>query len=114
MVRVPIPFIFGSVVLLNMLQGSLFPRLSQPLKGLIAAMTALVVGIVLALGYTLLMPVVTGSLAAGPPTYDAELWLANALLAVTFPFLAFYADFFKLWPLGTGDVTERAEPAKPT
>lgn len=113
MVRVPIPFIFGSVVLLNMLQGSLFPRLAQPLKGLFAAVTALVVGIVLALGYALLMPVVTGSLAAGAPTYDAELWLANALLAVTFPFLAFHADFFRFWPLGPGNARGPAEPAMP-
>ena len=25
--------------------------------------------------------------------------MASALLAVTFPFLAFHADFFQMWPL---------------
>ena len=44
-------------------------------------------------------PVVTGKLDAGPPAYQSEIWLASALLAVTFPFLVAYADFFTMWPL---------------
>ena len=40
LVRVPIPFIFGSVILLNMLQGSLFGGLRQPVKGLASALAA--------------------------------------------------------------------------
>ena len=100
LVRVPIPFIFGSVVLLNMLQGSVFARFTQPLKGLLGAITAIIVGNLLAFGYTLLMPTLTGHLASGAPSNDAEVWLANALLAVTFPFLAFHVDFFQRWPLG--------------
>ena len=100
LVRVPIPFIFGSVVLLNMLQGSMFDRFAQPLKGLLSATTAVIVGNLLAVGYTLLMPTLTGPLASGPPSNDAEVWLANALLAVTFPFLAFHVDLFQRWPLG--------------
>jgi hypothetical protein len=99
LVRVPIPFIFGSVVLLNMLQGSLFGGLRQPVKGLVSAAAASVVGGVLALGYSAMMPVVTGDLASGAPGFDAELWLANALLAVTFPVMAWAGDFFGLWPL---------------
>ena len=99
LVTVPIPFIFGSVVLLNMLDGSLTARLHSPLRGVASAVAAMVVGSVLALVYRLVMPLVTGELPSGPPTFDAELWLANALLAVTFPFLAFYGDFFQLWPL---------------
>jgi hypothetical protein len=35
----------------------------------------------------------------GPPTYDFEIWLASALLSVTFPLLIFYAEFFQFWPL---------------
>ena len=37
----------------------------------------------------------------GPPTYDFEIWLASALLSVTFPLLIFYAEIFKFWPLRT-------------
>jgi hypothetical protein len=99
LVTVPVPFIFGSVVLLNMLQGSLFGGRSQPAKGVLSSVTAMAVGTVLALLYRLVMPLVTGDLTSGAPTFDAELWLANALLAVTFPFLAFYGDYFQLWPL---------------
>jgi hypothetical protein len=43
--------------------------------------------------------VVTGVLKSGPPTNDFEIWLATALLGVTFPFLIFFAEFFKMWPL---------------
>jgi len=42
---------------------------------------------------------VTGVLKSGPPAYDFELWIASALLGVTFPLLIFHAEFFKLWPL---------------
>jgi hypothetical protein len=106
LVTVPIPFIFGSVVLLNMLQNSLFAGRSQPVKGVLGAVGAMVVGTVLALLYRAVMPLVTGSLPSGPATFDAELWLANALLAVTFPFLAFYGDYFQLWPLATPPAPE--------
>ena len=98
LVTVPVPFIFGSVVLLNMLQHSVFAGRTQPVKGVLSAVTAMVVGTVLALLYRAVMPMVTGDLPSGPATFDAELWLANALLAVTFPFLAFYGDYFQLWP----------------
>jgi hypothetical protein len=99
LVAVPVPFIFGSVVLLNMLQDSLFAGRRQPVKGVLGVVAAMVVGTVLALLYRAVMPLVTGDLPSGPATFDAELWLANALLAVTFPFLAFYGDYFRLWPL---------------
>jgi hypothetical protein len=101
LVRVPIPFIFGSVLLLNTFQGSLLARLRQPVKGLVAVLTAAVLGSVLAAGYLLLMPTVTGNLRSGAPQFDAELWLANALLAVTFPLLAIHLDYFALWPFST-------------
>jgi len=42
---------------------------------------------------------VSGALASGPPGYDREVWLANALLSVTFPFLIYHAVFFGFWPL---------------
>jgi hypothetical protein len=93
------PFIFGSIIMLNMLQNSLFATLTQPLKGLANAIGAAVLGVVLAHLYVALMPLVSGTLASGPPGYDLEVWLANALLSVTFPFLIYYAVFFGYWPL---------------
>jgi len=93
------PFIFGSIIMLNMLQNSLFAAMTQPLKGLANAIGAAVLGVVLAHLYVALAPLVSGTLASGPPGYDLEVWLANALLSVTFPFLIYYAVFFGYWPL---------------
>jgi hypothetical protein len=58
-----------------------------------------VIGLLLTALYGVLAPTVTVTLRTGPPGYDFEIWLASALLAVTFPFLIFIAEFFKLWPL---------------
>ncbi len=95
----PIPFIFGTIVLLNMLHNSLFAKFSQPLKGVLNCIAAAVIGVLLAKMYGAIAPVVTGVLKPGPPTNDYEIWLATALLGVTFPFLIFFAEFFKMWPL---------------
>lgn len=99
MVRVPIPFIFGTIVVLNMLQNSLFPRFDQPFKGVCNALVAGVLGMCLAALYGVLAPHVVGTLASGAPANDYERWLASALLGVTFPLLAIFADLFSLWPL---------------
>jgi len=99
LVSVPVPFIFGTIVVLNMLQGSLFAKLLQPTKGVLNVLAVVVIGTVLSRIYGALAPTVTGSLKSGPPAYDFEIWLASALLSVTFPFLIFYAEFFKMWPL---------------
>ena len=99
MVHVPVAFIFGTIIVLNMLQGSLFGKLSQPLKGVLNMTAVVVVGTLLFELYGALSGRVTGALKVGPPTYDFELWIASALLGVTFPLLIFHAEFFKLWPL---------------
>lgn len=99
LVSVPIPIIFGTIFVLNMLQGSLFVKFTQPLKGVLNTVTAIVLGNAFALLYRQLSSVVSGKLDAGAPAYQLEIWLASALLAVTFPFLVAYADFFTMWPL---------------
>ena len=97
--RVTAPFIFGTIIVLNMLQGSIFARMTQPVKGVMNAVAAAAIGSGLALLYRMLSPAVTGALASGPPGYEQEIWLANALLSVTFPFLIFHAAYFGFWPL---------------
>ncbi len=112
MVRVPIPFIFGSILLLNMLGGTTFAGMAQPGRGLAGIVLAMVAGSALAYGYAALMPVLSGPLPAGPDGgFAAEVWLANALLAVTFPLLAFFGDFFGLWPLSRAAVPARGGAA---
>jgi hypothetical protein len=97
--EVTAPFIFGSIIVLDMLQNSLFARMTQPLKGVMNTIAAAVIGLVLAQLYISLSSVVTGALPSGPPGYEREIWLANALLSVTFPFLIYHAVFFGYWPL---------------
>ena len=100
MVKVSVAFIFGTIVMLNMMQASLF---ASRLKGVLSAATAAFIGVVLSLIYGALAPTLTGQLTAGPPGYDFERWLTSALLAVTFPLLVLYAEFFKFWPLQRAD-----------
>jgi hypothetical protein len=111
LVTVPIPFIFGTIFVLNMLQGSLFAKLTQPLKGVLNTVAAVVLGSLFALMYRELTEIVTGKLDAGPPAYQSEIWLASALLSVTFPFLVAYADFFTMWPLQRAKAAQAMETA---
>lgn len=114
MVQASIPFLFGSIVMLNMLGGSVTAKMSPVAGGIVSVILAVIVGTLLAIGYAALMPLVSGAMGAGPDNnFMAELWLANALLAVTFPFLAFYGDFFQLWPLaGKPQAEPQAESAE--
>jgi len=99
MIYVPVPFIFGTIVVLNMMRGSLFRNRKQPLKGLLNTAAAILLGTFLAASYRAAAPYVSGALKAGPPNYELEIWLASALLAVTFPLLIVYAEFLNMWPL---------------
>ena len=92
-----VAFIFGVIVVLIMCQGSLFSTFTQPLKGMLNTLTSAVIGFGLSAFYHSMHPMLSGKLASGPPTYDYEIWLASALLAVTFPFLSF-CGFFDMWP----------------
>jgi len=103
MVAVPIPFIFGTIVTLNMLEGTLFKNRKQPIKGLLSTISAVLIGTGLSWLYQSLAAIVTGRLHAGPPSYDFEIWLASALLAVTFPLLIISAVFFDFWPFKQQD-----------
>lgn len=99
--------------MINMLGGSVTAKLSPVVGGIVSAVLAAIVGKLLAILYAALMPVLSGAMPSGPAgNFAAELWLANALLAVTFPFLAFFGDFFGLWPLaGKGEKTVVGEAA---
>jgi hypothetical protein len=98
--RVTAPVIFGAIIVLNMLQNSLFEGKAQPLKGVFNALAAIVIGVALANVYGALAPTIAGMvLPSGAPGYEYEIWLVNALLSVTFPFLVFHAACFGYWPL---------------
>ena len=97
---VPVSYIFGIFLPLSLMQGSLFTNLKQPLKGLALAVFCAIAAVILQQLYLLLGPIVSGPLAAGPEGhYQEELWLASALLGLTFPVLVVMTDYFEFWPL---------------
>ncbi len=101
--RITAPFIFGTIIVLNMLENSVFKRLQQPVKGVANTLAAAVIGVGLAQLYGKVDRMVVGmELPSGGPGYDFELWLVNALLSVTFPFLIVHAAYFGFWPLRRG------------
>jgi hypothetical protein len=101
LLRVPIAFIFGTILVLNMSQNSLF-KTTQPAKGVMNVVFSAVVGSLLMIAYQQLQPGLSGPLPPGPEPFQREqfqVWTANAMLSVTFPFLVFYAAYFNFWPL---------------
>ncbi|MGO9309960.1 MAG: hypothetical protein ACLQDL_13160 [Spirochaetia bacterium] len=112
MVRVPIPFIFGTIIVLNMMEDSVFARFSQPLKGALNACAAAMIGVVLSRTFVALEPAISGRAQSGSPGYVFEIWLASALLAVTFPFLIIHADLFQFWPLRRKDPEKTIRPGR--
>ncbi|MEO8120754.1 MAG: hypothetical protein ABI606_15720 [Rhodoferax sp.] len=43
---------------------------------------------------------------SGPPAYAQELWISSAMLAITFPAMGTFADYFDFWPL----IRNRVQP----
>jgi len=101
LLRVPVAFIFGTILVLNMCQNGLF-KAAQPGKGVMNVAFSAVIGSVLMIAYQQLQPTLSGPIPPGPEPFQREMfqvWTANAMLAVTFPFLVFYAAYFNFWPL---------------
>ena len=106
LLRVPIAVIFGTILVLNMCQNSVSAS-RQPVKGAINLLVSAVVGSLLLLMYQWLEPAISGPVPPGPEPFQREqfqVWTANALLSVTFPFLVFYAAYFNFWPLARRNV----------
>ena len=97
MVRVIISTIFGIFILLIMMEGAQFVNLPQPARGGVLIMIAAFLSMASFALYRFACQHAFG-LASGPPSYDRELWLASAMLAVTFPVMVAYANFFQFWP----------------
>ena len=110
LLRVPIAFIFGTILVLNMCQNALIAG-GQPGKGLMNVFMAAIVGSVLLAAYQQLQPALSGAIPPGPPEIQREqfqVWTANALLSVTFPLLVFYAAYFNFWPLSKPAVSSES------
>ncbi len=101
MVRICVTVNFGYFILLVMFEGVPQLKLPQPWRGLV--LNGVAVGLAVVMLY-LYETVALGhfALASGGPTYPLELWLASAMLAVTFPLMVVMGSYFQFWPLNKG------------
>lgn len=101
MVRVPVCMIFGTFLVNNMMQFSLFPKLTQPVRGLALMGCAAIVAMIMHEVYAFASTLHAGkALGTGPAAgFAREFWIASAMLGVTFPVIFTVSGFFGFWPL---------------
>ncbi len=100
LVRVPVSIIFGVFIVTNMMQFQLYSNINQPKRGVYLLTTALFLAYTMQLIYRTMAPyVVDVPLAEGAPQYEMELWVATALLSITFPVINLVSGYFSFWPL---------------
>lgn len=102
MVRICVALNFGCFIVLVLFEGLPMLKLPQPWRGLVLTVMSIVPAVVLPPLYETLA-LGEFALAAGGPAYPLELWLASAMLAVTFPLMVVIGSYFQFWPLGSGE-----------
>ena len=98
MVRVCVTLNFGFFIILVMFEGLPGMALAQPWRGLALSLLGGALAIVMLFFYQL-VAVAGFALSSGGPGYPLELWLASAMLAVTFPAMVTFASYFAFWPM---------------
>lgn len=93
-----VPMIFGLFIVLVMFEGLPLLQVRQPWRGLLLSALAGVLAVPCFLLYHAVAASSFG-LALGRATYDMELWISSAMLAVTFPVMVLYANYLQFWPL---------------
>lgn len=106
MVRVPVSLLFGEFIMLVMMQTAPLQSVAQPLKGLVLLALASVLAVAMYALYAKAAVVLVGPMPAGAPTYGLDLWIATAMLSVTFPVFVAFGDGLAYWPL-----SRAAQPA---
>lgn len=97
MVRICVSLCFGFFMILVMFEGMPGLRLAQPWRGLVLCLLGAALASLMLFIYQQLA-LAGYSLTAGAPGYQLELWLASAMLAVTFPAMVVAAAYFRFWP----------------
>lgn len=100
MIRVPVSLILGVFLVNNMMQFSLFSTLAQPIRGIVLSMLAIVTAIVMFHVYAYASHLHVGQeIGMGPKNgFAQEIWIASAMLGVTFPIIFLISGFFNFWP----------------
>ncbi len=94
MVRICVTVNFGYFILLVMFDGMPALKLPQPWRGLVLNGAAVGLAVAMLSLYESLAQR-HFALPSGGPTYPLELWLASAMLAVTFPLMVVVGSYFK-------------------
>lgn len=94
MVRICVTVNFGYFILLVMFDGVPTLTLPQPWRGLLLNGAAVGLAVVMLKLYETIA-LRHFALSSGGPTYPLELWLASAMLAVTFPLMVVIGSYFK-------------------
>lgn len=98
MVRICVAVNFGYFILLVIFEGVPTLKLPQPWRGLI--LNGAAVGLAFAMLHLYEFAALQRfELPSGGPIYLLELWLASAMLAVTFPLMVVIGSYFQFWPL---------------
>ena len=100
LVRVAVSLIYGIFLVEVMTRRQLLARWGQPQRGVALTVIAASLAVVMYFVYAHSAPFIARhTLTAGPPMYELEIWVANAMLGITFPLMVVVADFFEFWPL---------------
>ena len=99
MVRVPVSGLFGEFIMLVMMQTAPFQSVRQPFKGLLLLALVVVLAVVMYRVYAVAAVLLVGAMPSGAPSYGLDLWIATAMLSVTFPVFVALGDGFAFWPL---------------
>jgi hypothetical protein len=99
LVRVAVSGLFGEFILLVMMQTAPFQSLTQPLKGVVMLPVIAVLAVAMYTLYKGAALALVGPMPAGAPAYQLDLWIATAMLSVTFPIFVALGDGFAFWPL---------------
>lgn len=100
MVRICVTVNFGCFILLVMFEGVPALKLAQPWRGIVLNLGAVLLAVLMLWLYET-VAAKNFALPSGGPGYPMELWLASAMLAVTFPAMVVFAGFFQFWPLSS-------------
>ncbi|MDO8608098.1 MAG: hypothetical protein Q7R40_16300 [Phaeospirillum sp.] len=103
MVRVPVSGLFGEFIMLVMMQTAPFQTTRQPVKGMLLLALVTVLAVAMYRAYAAAAIVLMGAMPGGAPGYGLDLWIATAMLSVTFPVFVALGDGFAFWPLSRPD-----------
>ncbi|NQY89487.1 MAG: hypothetical protein HRT51_17415 [Colwellia sp.] len=98
MVMVPISFIFGAFILLNLYEKSLLTFFSEAYQTYISLVICLIFTVIIYQLFMVLGPLVSGDMLSGSPSYELNFWVANAMLSICFPLIVLHTDFLQHWP----------------